>query len=297
MATTASQPITPLISGGIAGPLGLVHLPRLWLKIRLHALGVLPEGYRSGNGGNDAKLFDAIGLDGEAFVAYVSDQSPDYQQLEAWVRANASNAAPEPIAEFNALVLSMELGEPRRTEWNERFGLDGFSNGVGLNQLDDWDLVHAELLAPDARTAPLVPAISSSVAGPIGIFHLPRLWLKHLAASTGRLPDGYFNGDGAFDRKISETIGYDGHAFKAFVETDKPGYLAVEAWVRAHAANLTPQALAETHAYYATAKMPERLAVSMRERFRIEDPSFDLGVPLNDLDDWAALHAQLLALS
>ena len=32
----------PLISSGAAGPLGVLHLPRLWLKLRLEAAGSTP---------------------------------------------------------------------------------------------------------------------------------------------------------------------------------------------------------------------------------------------------------------
>jgi hypothetical protein len=46
----------PLISTRTKGPLGLVHLPRLWLKMRLSAKGQLAEGYRAGEGGFDGKL-------------------------------------------------------------------------------------------------------------------------------------------------------------------------------------------------------------------------------------------------
>ena len=37
--------IVPLISSGIAGPLGVIHLPRLWLKVSLEACGKLADGY------------------------------------------------------------------------------------------------------------------------------------------------------------------------------------------------------------------------------------------------------------
>ena len=33
--------IVPLISSGIAGPLGVLHLPRLWQKVLLESLGQL----------------------------------------------------------------------------------------------------------------------------------------------------------------------------------------------------------------------------------------------------------------
>src|SRR6185295_7355837 len=35
----------PLISSGVAGPLGVLHLPRLWLKVSLEARGKLANGY------------------------------------------------------------------------------------------------------------------------------------------------------------------------------------------------------------------------------------------------------------
>lgn len=35
----------PMISSGVAGPLGALHLPRLWLKVSLEAAGKLAAGY------------------------------------------------------------------------------------------------------------------------------------------------------------------------------------------------------------------------------------------------------------
>jgi len=37
--------IVPLISSGVAGPLGVLHLPRLWLKVSLECRGKLADGY------------------------------------------------------------------------------------------------------------------------------------------------------------------------------------------------------------------------------------------------------------
>jgi hypothetical protein len=37
--------IVPTISSGVAGPLGVIHLPRLWLKLSLEAQGKLAPGY------------------------------------------------------------------------------------------------------------------------------------------------------------------------------------------------------------------------------------------------------------
>ena len=41
----ALQQIAPLISSEVAGPLGVIHLPRLWLKVLLSAKGLLPDDY------------------------------------------------------------------------------------------------------------------------------------------------------------------------------------------------------------------------------------------------------------
>ncbi len=39
-----SDSYVPLISSGLAGPLGILHLPRLWQKVSLEARGKLAPG-------------------------------------------------------------------------------------------------------------------------------------------------------------------------------------------------------------------------------------------------------------
>ena len=60
----------PLISTRTKGPLGLVHLPRLWLKMRLSAKGKLADEYRAGEGGFDSLLLEALGIDSTAAIAF-----------------------------------------------------------------------------------------------------------------------------------------------------------------------------------------------------------------------------------
>ena len=45
--------IVPLISSGVAGPLGVLHLPRLWLKVSLESTGKLAPGYPGAGKGYD----------------------------------------------------------------------------------------------------------------------------------------------------------------------------------------------------------------------------------------------------
>ncbi len=98
------EPIVPLISSSVSGPLAAKHLPRLWLKIVLHAVGRLPEGYRHGSGGLDEVTLTGLGIDAPTFIGYVESELPSYPQCEAWVRAHATNIGAAAIAEHNALV-------------------------------------------------------------------------------------------------------------------------------------------------------------------------------------------------
>lgn len=268
--------MVPLISGVQAGPLGIAHLPRLWFKMRAHAAGVLPEGYYAGDGSDDVAVLAAIGVDGEAFAAHLAADVPDYVACEAWVRSHATDLSPATFAAFNERHWAQVKSEPGQTEWLARFGLTGSSYvlSLQLNQLDDWDLVHAHIVARDAPSTPLVPAISSSVVGPLGAMHLPRLWLKQLLHAAGRLPEGYSHGSGLFDDLVSEQLGFDGAAFGAFVAAQRPGYLAAEAWVAQRAKRLDPETIAVLNAQLMETGMSSA----------------------NDLDDWAQLHRQLLAI-
>jgi hypothetical protein len=139
----------------------------------------------------------------------------------------------------------------------------------------------------------IVPLISSSVAGPLGVLHLPRLWLKILLYACGRLPEGYRHGVGGFDELLTSSLGIDNAALAAYIEGEKPGYLALEAWVKANAANLTPESVAGFNHKIRTREMGPEMALERRARFGIADPTFAHGITLNDLDDWDQAHRRL----
>ncbi len=284
----------PLISGRVAGPLGIRHLPRLWLKFRLHAAGRLPEGYRHGDGGSDGELIDALGLDRNALLAFVAE-APDHQAFETYVRSNAAATSSPELDAINAAAETSEMQEPRRSEWTARFGLPSYTVAARLNELDDWDLVHAQIVAPGAASTPLVPAISTSVYGPLGLMHLPRLWLKMLLHLYGRLPADYRFGSGGFDGLLLERIGVDHDALNAFLSVERPGYLATEAWMREHASALEPETIAAFNAHVDNVIVPEERAAPRRAKLGLDD-SVKRGVALNDTDDWQQIHEQLIAL-
>ena len=141
------EEIVPLVSSSVAGPLGVAHLPRLWLKILLHACGRLPEGYRHGVGGFDELLCTSLGIDRDAFVAYIENEKPSYQRLEVWVGERATNLAPETVAAFNEQIRTREMSSEMAAERRSRLAIadPGFANAVALNDLDDWDAAHRRL--------------------------------------------------------------------------------------------------------------------------------------------------------
>ena len=62
--------IVPLISSGTAGPLGVLHLPRLWQKVSLEAAGKIADGYPGIGAGYDSMVIDGLGLNAEAVRSF-----------------------------------------------------------------------------------------------------------------------------------------------------------------------------------------------------------------------------------
>jgi len=129
--------------------------------------------------------------------------------------------------------------------------------------------------------------------GPLGVKHLPRLWLKILLHGCGRLPEAYRHGVGGFDEFLTTTLGIDRDAFVSYIETEKPDYLTLEAWVRANATALTAEAIAAINARVANADLPDTMLADRRAQLGFDEPGYTKAVALNDLDDWAGMHAAL----
>ena len=99
-----SDTYVPMISSGIAGPLGAVHLPRLWQKVSLEAVGKLASGYPAVGKGFDAMTLAALGLEEQAVKDYIKQNKPTYPEFEAWVKKNAKSLNRDAIEKHNAAV-------------------------------------------------------------------------------------------------------------------------------------------------------------------------------------------------
>jgi hypothetical protein len=144
-----SHKIVPTISSGTAGPLGVLHLPRLWQKMCLGAAGKLADGYANCAPGYDMMVLDALGINRDALVEFVSSKKPAYVEFEKFFSDNAASLNAGSIAELNAAILGYQHKEETRKAILSAVGLpDGSpTDAVNLNNLDDWQEFHAAEIA------------------------------------------------------------------------------------------------------------------------------------------------------
>ena len=140
----------PLISSGVAGPLGALHLPRLWLKVSLEAAGKLAAGYPGIGAGYDQMTCDQLGLDAAAVKTFIAGNKPTYTQFEAWVRQNGKKLSKADIQRHNLAILGYCHGDDVRKGILNAAGLpdDGsvLPGAIDLNNIDDWQEFHAAVL-------------------------------------------------------------------------------------------------------------------------------------------------------
>jgi hypothetical protein len=231
------EPVVPLVSSAVPGPLELMHLPRMWLEGVLEATGRLAPPFTDGRPLFDEVLCHTIGLDRAAFHRFVRTAPlPDYLACERWVREHARKLNFASIAQVNNAILKAR------------------EDGISLVLRDDvraWDAIYATIVShQDTPLEPIVPAISSRTCGLLGVDHLPRLWLKNMLKTAGALPWGYRAGphrvvrlglayvSKGLDAVLCTAIGLDMYASQAFIESTLPDFPAYEGWVQANAQRL-----------------------------------------------------------
>lgn len=143
--------IIPLISSGTAGPLGVLHLPRLWLKASLGAAGKLHPDYPSCGKGYDQMVLDGLGLDRALFESFIANSKPTYPQLEAWVLEQSGGSLDAGAVEkLNAAITGYIHGDDVRATILGDSGINDegkIRDAVNLNNLDDWHAFHKQELA------------------------------------------------------------------------------------------------------------------------------------------------------
>jgi hypothetical protein len=142
--------IVPLISSGVAGPLGVLHLPRLWEKASLEAVGKLHPDYPGAGKGYDQMVLDGLGLDREEFLNYIKNSKPTYIQLESWVLSKKGGSLDQAaVKKLNDAIKGYIHDDGTRKGILDAAGRhdDGsIKDAVNLNNLDDWQTFYNEEL-------------------------------------------------------------------------------------------------------------------------------------------------------
>jgi hypothetical protein len=291
------EKLVPLISSTVAGPSGVCHLPRLWLKAVLAESDALADGWVPDYRGFNKQIVDALRLDPTEFFNYLASL-PSYPETERWIASHGAKLDQVTIEAANEGILTKERSEEAAAPLRARLGLTDstYARSARLNDLDDWDALHAWLVAHrDETLEPIIPTVSSSSSGPVGLRHLPRLWIKALLNGVGALPDGYNSGCG-FDAYVSGQIGLDLDAAVTFIHRELPSYLAFENWVLPHVDGLAdPVQLEGYNRAIIERQKPEEKAEAERLEAGVPELSFREVIMCNDMLDWKALHDEVLA--
>jgi hypothetical protein len=141
----------PLISSSLAGPLGVLHLPRFWLKMSLECRGKLAPGYPGCGKGFDQMVLDGLGLKREVVIEFIKTRRPTYPQLEAWITSQPGAKLDKlSIDKLNSAIRSYNHDDATRKSILAANGMPDDSrasrDAVNLNNLDDWkEFYEAEL--------------------------------------------------------------------------------------------------------------------------------------------------------
>jgi hypothetical protein len=148
MPTVTLQHVVPLISSDTAGPLGAIHLPRLWTKLTLSAAGLLPGSYDECGAGFDQMTIGALGLDRQKTIDFIKNARPTYMQFEEWVIAqNGGSISTDRVAKHNAAIRGYDHSDETAARMRAASGIKDASvtDAVTLNTIEDLDDVHAQV--------------------------------------------------------------------------------------------------------------------------------------------------------
>jgi len=290
--------LVPNIGPTVVGPLGVMHLPRMWLKGILSSAGLLPGVYFDNYKGFNLRVVDAIGLEPEAWFAFLKT-TPTYAQAEAYVKANATKLDADSIAAINTLIQTFPRPEENAAAVRARVGIDdpSYSISARLIDVDDWFSTHEDVMAHRAEgIEPLIPMVSSAQTGPAGIPHLPRLWMKAFLSATGALHPEWKTGTACgFDKRLASTIDLDLVSACDYITKDLPDYLTFERWVGEHIAKPSEATKAEWVKGFAELQKPEEASAAECIECGLPGAGIRNVILLNDMVDWKYMHDSIAA--
>lgn len=142
------QKMIPTLSSSTAGPLGAIHLPRLWLKLTTASMGKLPDDYDECGPGFDAMTLADLNLEKQKTIDYVRKNRPTYLQFEEWViQQNGGSISPDTIRKHNENVRAFNHDDAKAAKMRQASGLkdETIKDAVTLNTLEDLDDIHRQV--------------------------------------------------------------------------------------------------------------------------------------------------------
>jgi hypothetical protein len=140
-----------MIPCNVSGPLGVLHLPRLWLKVSLEARGKLASGYPGIGKGFDSMVIGGLGLSADAVRKFITEKRPTYSEFERWVKAQPGVKLDRAsVHKLNHAILNYHHDDETRKEILQVAGYpdDGSVTGSAteLNAIEDWAAFHSDAL-------------------------------------------------------------------------------------------------------------------------------------------------------
>jgi hypothetical protein len=145
---TTKQTVVPMISSDTAGPLGAVHLPRLWAKLTLARAGLLPKDYDECGPGFDQMTINDLNLDRQKMIDFVRNNRPTYMRFEEWVIAeNGGSISPETIRKHNEAISAYHHADDLAADMRKASGVkdENIKDAVTLNKLEDLDELYRQV--------------------------------------------------------------------------------------------------------------------------------------------------------
>jgi hypothetical protein len=141
--------VIPGTSSGTAGPLGAIHLPRLWAKLTLASAGLLPADYDECGAGFDQMTLDALNLDKEKTIAFIRASKPSYMRFEEWVVAqNGGKLDDAVIRKHNDAIRAYHHSDDLAAKMRASSGIKDpkIKDAVTLNLIEDLDELHKQVV-------------------------------------------------------------------------------------------------------------------------------------------------------
>jgi len=165
--------LVPLISSRAAGPLGVLHLPRLWQKASLDARKKLATGYPAAGDGFDKMVIEGLGLNRSSFLAFIKLTKPTYAVLEEWIKVQQGvKLDQDSIAKLNDSIRAYNHGDATRKAIFDLCGLTddtcSIRDAISLNELDDWHAFWKSEVYVRAKKAPPTAPTETSAGAAAG---------------------------------------------------------------------------------------------------------------------------------